>query len=152
MVYLEFDTIGTLAFLGNERAMMNAIKSAIVIHSPINKSTKLKLTQIAKLIIATAMPNAGNHLIWSGILRTAQAANNTNNPVKTNRKIEKNEWVAVATPSGNKAVTINETAIRIPLQIEAQTKKLVFLSFELHEYIPAKNMMRIRLVITPPIL
>jgi hypothetical protein len=102
---------------------MNAIKSAIVIHSPMYKSTKLKLTQTAKLIIATVMPNAGNHLIWLGILRTAQAANNTKNPVKTKRKTEKNEWVAVATPSGNKAVTINETDSRIPETMEAQTKK-----------------------------
>ena len=66
-----------------ERVRIYPMKSATVTHSPTYKSTKLKLTQTAKLIIANAMPNAGSHLMWSGILRIAQAENNSKNPVKT---------------------------------------------------------------------
>lgn len=67
------------------------MKRAIVIHSPTYKLTKKKLIQTAKFTIAKAIPNAGNHLICEGILRTALAENVTNNPVKAKRKMEKNE-------------------------------------------------------------
>jgi hypothetical protein len=59
--------------------------------------------------------------------------------VKTKRKTEKNECVEVATPRGNNAVTIKETASRTPEAMEAQMKKLVLLSFVLHEYIPGEK-------------
>jgi hypothetical protein len=135
-----------------ERVRMYAMKSDTVIHSPTYKSTKLKLTQTAKFIIPTAMPNGGSHLAKEGILRTAHAENISKNPVKTKRKTEKNECVDVATPRGNNAVTIKETASRTPEAMEAQMKKFVLLSFVFHENIPAKNKIRTELVKTPPIL
>ena len=130
---------------------MYTMKSPTVIHSPTYRLTKLKLTQTAKFIIATAIPNAGNHLAWEGILRIALAENTSKKPVKTKRQIEKNECVEVATPKGNNAVTIKAKERPTPVTKEAQTKNFNLLSSMLKLNIPAKNKMRTKLVRTPPI-